>query len=114
MINIRSVSDLRNYTDALKDIGPDSPVFLTKNGRGKYVVLLIEDYEKLISAKKEASPAVSIQPSVPTAEAPASEAPASEAPAPTPAANEAPVATPAENNLSSLSVDDVLSALGVE
>lgn len=30
MINIRSVSDLRNYTDALKDIGPDSPVFLTK------------------------------------------------------------------------------------
>ena len=54
MINIRSVSDLRNYTDALKDIGPDSPVFLTKNGRGKYVVMLIEDYEKLISAKKEA------------------------------------------------------------
>mgnify|MGYP004468647013 CR=1 FL=1 len=104
MINIRSVSDLRNYTDALKDIGPDSPVFLTKNGRGKYVVMLIEDYEKLISAKKETSPAASIQPSVPTAEAPA----------PTPAANEAPVATPAENNLSSLSVDDVLSALGVE
>ena len=109
MINIRSVSDLRNYTDALKDIGPDSPVFLTKNGRGKYVVLLIEDYEKLISAKKEASPAASMQPSVPTAEAPASEVPA-----PTPAANEAPVATPAENDLSSLSVDDVLSALGVE
>ena len=109
MINIRSVSDLRNYTDALKDIGPDSPVFLSKNGRGKYVVMLIEDYEKLISAKKEASPAASIQPSVPTAEAPASEAHA-----PTPAVNEAPVAVPAENNLSSLSVDDVLSALGVE
>jgi len=52
MINIRSVSDLRNYTDALKDIGPDSPVFLTKNGRGKYVVMLIEDYEKLISARR--------------------------------------------------------------
>lgn len=109
MINIRSVSDLRNYTDALKDIGPDSPVFLTKNGRGKYVVMLIEDYEKLISAKKETSPAASIQPSVPTAEAPAFEAHA-----PTPAVNEAPVAVPAENNLSSLSVDDVLSALGVE
>lgn len=109
MINIRSVSDLRNYTDALKDIGPDSPVFLTKNGRGKYVVMLIEDYEKLISAKKETSPSASIQPSVPTAEAPASEAHA-----PTPSVNEAPVAVPAENNLSSLSVDDVLSALGVE
>ena len=109
MINIRSVSDLRNYTDALKEIGPDSPVFLTKNGRGKYVVMLIEDYEKLISAKHETSPAASIQPPVPTAEAPESEAHA-----PTPAVNEAPVAVPAENNLSSLSVDDVLSALGVE
>lgn len=109
MINIRSVSDLRNYTDALKDIGPDSPVFLTKNGRGKYVVMLIEDYEKLISAKNETSPAASIQPSVSNAEAPASETHAS-----TPAVNEAPVAVPAENNLSSLSVDDVLSALGVE
>ena len=105
MINIRSVSDLRNYTDALKDIGPDSPVFLTKNGRGKYVVMLIEDYEKLISAKKEASPAASEQPSAPAA---------AEAPAPTPVVNEAPVAAPAENDLSSLSVDDVLSALGVE
>lgn len=109
MINIRSVSDLRNYTDALKDIGPDSPVFLTKNGRGKYVVMLIEDYEKLISAKKETSPAASVQSSVPTAEAPASEAPAAAA-----VVNEAPVAAPVENDLSSLSVDDVLSALGVE
>ena len=109
MINIRSVSDLRNYTDALKDIGPDSPVFLTKNGRGKYVVMLIEDYEKLISAKKETSPAALIQPSAPTAEAPASEAPAAAA-----VANEAPAAAPVENDLSSLSVDDVLSALGVE
>ncbi len=109
MINIRSVSDLRNYTDALKDIGPDSPVFLTKNGRGKYVVMLIEDYEKLISAKKETSPAASVQPSAPAAEAPASEAPAAAA-----VANEAPAAAPVENDLSSLSVDDVLSALGVE
>lgn len=109
MINIRSVSDLRNYTDALKDIGPDSPVFLTKNGRGKYVVMLIEDYEKLVSAAKGDAPVVSAQPS-----APASEVTAAETPAPAAAVKDTHVTSPAENDLSSLSVDDVLSALGVE
>ena len=109
MINIRSVSDLRNYTDALKDIGPDSPVFLTKNGRGKYVVMLIEDYEKLVSAKKEAPTAASVQPAAPATEAPA----AGQTPETAAAVSEAP-ASPAESALSPLSVDDVLSALGVE
>lgn len=109
MINIRSVSDLRNYTDALRDIGPDSPVFLTKNGRGKYVVMLIEDYEKLVSAKKELSPAVSGQPTAAAAEAPS----AGQTPDIATAVSEAP-ASPVENTLSPLSVDDVLSALGVE
>lgn len=46
MPNIRPVSDLRNYTDVLKDISADSPVFLTKNGRGRYAIVDIEDYEK--------------------------------------------------------------------
>ena len=46
MPNIKPVSDLRNYTEVLKDIGSGSPVYLTKNGRGRYVILDIEDYEK--------------------------------------------------------------------
>lgn len=46
MPNIKPVSDLRNYTEVLRDIAVGEPVFLTKNGRGKYVVLDIEDYEK--------------------------------------------------------------------
>jgi len=36
MPNIKPVSDLRNYAEVLKDISFGSPVFLTKNGRGRY------------------------------------------------------------------------------
>ena len=46
MPNIKPVSDLRNYTEVLRDISIGNPVFLTRNGRGKYVLLDIEDYEK--------------------------------------------------------------------
>ena len=43
---IKPVSDLRNYSEVLKDIKTGSPVYLTKNGRGRYVILEMEDYEK--------------------------------------------------------------------
>ena len=46
MPNIKPVSDLRNYTEVLKDISVGSPVFLTKNGRGRYAIVDIEEYEK--------------------------------------------------------------------
>ena len=46
MPSIKPVSDLRNYTEVLRDIAIGNPVFLTKNGRGKYVLLDMEDYEK--------------------------------------------------------------------
>lgn len=46
MPNIRPVSDLRNYGEVLKEISVDAPVFLTKNGRGKYVIVDMEEYEK--------------------------------------------------------------------
>ena len=46
MPNIKPVSDLRNYNEVLKDVAVGEPVFLTKNGRGKYVLLDIEEYEK--------------------------------------------------------------------
>ena len=42
---IKPVSDLRNYSEVLKNIKSGSPVYLTKNGRGRYVILDIEDYE---------------------------------------------------------------------
>ena len=46
MPNIKPVSDLRNYNEVLKNVDVGQPVFLTKNGRGKYAVLDMRDYEK--------------------------------------------------------------------
>lgn len=43
---IKPVSDLRNYTEVLRDIAVGEPVFLTKNGRGRFVILDMEEYEK--------------------------------------------------------------------
>ena len=52
MSNIRPVSDLRNYNDVLKSCKEDSPVYLAKKGRGKYVLMDIEDYEKIKATLK--------------------------------------------------------------
>lgn len=46
MPNIKPISDLRNYTEVLYDVDVGTPVFLTKNGRGKYAIVDIRDYEK--------------------------------------------------------------------
>lgn len=47
MPNIKPVSDLRNYGEVLRDVAVDAPVFLTKNGRGKYAIVDMRDYEKM-------------------------------------------------------------------
>lgn len=52
MPNILPVSDLRNYNEVLKNCRIGEPVFLTKNGRGRFVVLDIEDYERGREEKK--------------------------------------------------------------
>ena len=44
MPNITPISDLRSYTAVLDEVAPGSPVFLTKNGRGRYVIQDIADY----------------------------------------------------------------------
>lgn len=46
MPNIKPISDLRNYGEVLRDVTVGAPVFLTKNGRGKYAILDMRDYEK--------------------------------------------------------------------
>lgn len=46
MPNIKPISDLRNYSDVLRDVSVGEPVFLTKNGRGRYVIVDMQDYEK--------------------------------------------------------------------
>ena len=52
MSNILPVSDLRNYNEVLKNCHAGDPVILTKNGRGRFVVLDIEDYERYRAEKK--------------------------------------------------------------
>ena len=47
MPNIKPVSDLRNYNEVLRDITVGEPVFLTKNGRGRYAILDIDDFKKM-------------------------------------------------------------------
>ena len=49
MPNIKPISDLRNYTEVLHDVTVGAPVFLTKNGRGRYAIIDIQDYEKTLA-----------------------------------------------------------------
>ena len=46
MPNIKPVSDLRNYGEVLRDVAIGQPVFLTKNGHGRYAVLDMEEYRQ--------------------------------------------------------------------
>lgn len=46
MPNIKPISDLRNYSEVLHEVAVGEPVFLTKNGRGRYAILDIQDYER--------------------------------------------------------------------
>ncbi len=48
-MNIKPISDLRNYNTVLKDCKVDSPVFLTKNGRGRYVIMDAEQYDAIMA-----------------------------------------------------------------
>ncbi len=50
MPNIKPISDLRNYSEVLHDVAVGAPVFLTKNGRGRYAILDIQDFEKTQAA----------------------------------------------------------------
>ncbi len=49
MPNIKPISDLRNYSDVLRDVAVGAPVFLTKNGRGRYAIVDMQDYERSAS-----------------------------------------------------------------
>ena len=52
MLSILPVSDLKNYGEVLSRCDSGSPVYLTKNGRGKYVVQSLADYEKQLATIK--------------------------------------------------------------
>ena len=52
MPNIVPIADLKNYTEVLSHCDNGSPVYLTKNGRGKYVVQSLVKYEKMQATVK--------------------------------------------------------------
>jgi prevent-host-death family protein len=47
MPNIKKISALRNYPNVLEEVSIGSPVFLTKNGTGRFALLDIEEYNSL-------------------------------------------------------------------
>ncbi len=50
MIDIRPISDLRNrFSEIEEAVSHGSPVYLTKNGYGKMVVMSIEQYSALVN-----------------------------------------------------------------
>jgi len=46
MPTILPISDLRNYTEVLNRVDVDKPVYLTRNGRGTYVISKLDDYDR--------------------------------------------------------------------
>jgi len=47
MPNIKPVSDLLDYDGVLRDVAVSEPVFLTRDGRGRYAIVDMQDYERM-------------------------------------------------------------------
>ena len=47
MPNIKFISDLRNYTDVLKEVDVSGRVYLTRNGHGEYGILTMSEMDEL-------------------------------------------------------------------
>ena len=47
MPNIKPISDLRNYTEVLKEVDTTKRVYLTRNGHGEYGILTMAEIDEL-------------------------------------------------------------------
>ena len=47
MPKIKPISDLRNYTEVLKEVDATSRVYLTRNGHGEYGILTMAEIDEL-------------------------------------------------------------------
>lgn len=52
MPNIKPISDLRNYTEVLKEVKINQPVYLTRNGKGAYAIVDINELDRLNASVK--------------------------------------------------------------
>ena len=50
---IKHISDLRNYNSVLEDVSVESPVYLTKNGHGRYTIMDINEQEEMQKKAKK-------------------------------------------------------------
>ena len=46
MPTIKPVSDLRNYTEVLKEVDRNGMIYLTRNGSGAYAIMSIRDADE--------------------------------------------------------------------
>ena len=49
---IRPISDMRKYMDILKEVDDQNRVYLTRNGRGAYAIMTIEEADELDRLRK--------------------------------------------------------------
>lgn len=47
MPNIKPISDLRNYSEVLKEVDTANRVYLTRNGHGEYGILTMKEIDEL-------------------------------------------------------------------
>ncbi len=47
MPSIKPISDLRNYTEVLKEVDVNRRVYLTRNGHGAYAIMSVEEADAL-------------------------------------------------------------------
>lgn len=47
MPNIKPISDLRNYSDVLREVDAENRVYLTRNGHGEYGILTMAEIDEL-------------------------------------------------------------------
>ena len=65
---IMPISDLRNYTDVLKEVDINNRVYLTRNGRGAYTIMTIEEADELDRLRALHSVISDLEKGKPTAE----------------------------------------------
>ena len=47
MPNVKPISDLQNYTEVLKEVSTNQPVYLTHNGRSIYAIVDMDELNRL-------------------------------------------------------------------
>ena len=61
MPSIKPISDLRNYTEVLKEVDNNNRVYLTRNGHGAYTIMKVTEADELDRIKAARAIAVDLR-----------------------------------------------------